>query len=71
MTKPPNPFEPQGPPPPWIGDFKRKLRAALASADPNSKPFDPPAGTSLSELAGYTVAVFLKKPNPTGPTGGG
>jgi hypothetical protein len=56
---------PPNPPPPWLEDFKRELREALEAADPNGPPFNPPEGTSLSELAGHTVAVFIKKPENT------
>ena len=56
--------EPTGPPPPWIAEFRRDLRQALAdTADDQSAEFDPPEGTSLADLGpDGVVAVFIRKP---------
>ena len=62
-------LKPKGPPPPWIADFRRDLRAALdqakreEDADPDHEIFDPPEGVSLQP--GHTIATFMQKKSTT------
>ena len=64
-------LKPKGPPPPWIADFRRDLRAALdqakreEDADPDHEIFDPPEGIALADVPHGVVAVFLKRPEKT------
>jgi hypothetical protein len=65
-------LKPKGPPPPWIEQFRKDLREAMArakraeDADPNPEMFDPPEGRSLVD--GQVHAVFMKRgPRPNSP----
>lgn len=66
-------YEPQGPPPAWIADFRKDLRQALAdTADDQSPEFDPPEGASIADSAApdHVQAIFLTKREPMKRDGG-
>jgi hypothetical protein len=72
-TKRCNPNEPQGPPPAWIEDFRKDIRAMLArTVDDTSDMFDPPEGEPFCDAPpDHVQAVFLQKRKPTRRGGGG